>query len=109
MRAFLLQAILGHPLALVKLGMFLRDVNAVRHHREEKPTVIIGPADSHGNCLVVAVTKEPMSGQPGKVSVKNLMYGNAWAHQNAPAHSTAVIWRAGCMMHAQSCCATLHA
>ena len=63
----LLQAILGHPLALVKLGMFLRDVNALRHHREDKPTVIIGPADSHGNCLVVAVTKEPMSGQPGQV------------------------------------------
>lgn len=62
----LLQAILGHPLALVKLGMFLRDVNALRHSYEAKPTIIIGPADAQGDCLIVAVTKEPI-GQAGQV------------------------------------------
>lgn len=61
-----MQAILGHPLALVKLGMFLRDVNAMRHHHEAKPTIIIGPADAQGDCLIVAVTKEPI-GQAGQV------------------------------------------
>ena len=57
-----LQAILGHPLALVKLGMFLRDVSELRQqHRpnhEVKPTIIIGPADAYNECLIVAVTKE---------------------------------------------------
>jgi len=49
--------------------MFLRDVNALRHHHEVKPTVIIGPADAQGDCLIVAVTKEPMgpAGQAGQV------------------------------------------
>ena len=61
-----LQAILGHPLALVKLGMFLRDVNALRQNHEAKPTIIIGPADAQGDCLIVAVTKEPI-GQAGQV------------------------------------------
>lgn len=53
----------------MKLGMFLRDVNALRHHHEVKPTVIIGPADAQGDCLIVAVTKEPMgpAGQAGQV------------------------------------------
>ena len=46
----------------MKLGMFLRDVSELRQqHRpnhEVKPTIIIGPADAHNECLIVAVTKE---------------------------------------------------
>ena len=33
---------------------------------EAKPTIIIGPADAQGDCLIVAVTKEPI-GQAGQV------------------------------------------
>ncbi|CAL8469810.1 g9352 [Coccomyxa elongata] len=57
------KAILSHPLALVKLGMFLRDVAAMRQTKKRKPIVLVGPADAHGNCLVVAVTCEPMSAE----------------------------------------------
>ena len=57
------QAILSHPLALVKLGMFLRDVAAMRLTRKRKPIVLVGPADARQHCLVVAVTCEPMSGE----------------------------------------------
>ena len=42
--------------------MFLRDVSELRQqHRpnhEVKPTILIGPADAHNECLIVAVTKE---------------------------------------------------
>ena len=42
--------------------MFLRDVSELRQqHRpnhEVKPTIIIGPADAHNECLIVAVTRE---------------------------------------------------
>jgi hypothetical protein len=51
------QAILSHPLALVKLGMFLRDVHRERM-RQSKAAILIGPADADGNCLIVAVAKE---------------------------------------------------
>lgn len=57
------QAILSHPLALVKLGMFLRDVAAMRQTRKRKPIVLVGPANASQQCLVVAVTCEPMSGE----------------------------------------------
>ena len=49
--------------------MFLRDVNALRHHHEAKPTIIIGPSDAQGDCLIVAVTKEPI-GQAGQVRLQ---------------------------------------
>ncbi len=62
-----MQAILSHPLALVKLGMFLRDVAAMRQTKKRKPIVLVGPADAQGNCLVVAVTCEPMSGEAVQV------------------------------------------
>ncbi|EIE25746.1 CDC45-like protein [Coccomyxa subellipsoidea C-169] len=55
------KAILSHPLALVKLGMFLRDVASMRVTRKRKPIVLVGPADGRHQCLVVAVTCEPMS------------------------------------------------
>ncbi|KAK9915926.1 hypothetical protein WJX75_006090 [Coccomyxa subellipsoidea] len=57
------KAILSHPLALVKLGMFLRDVAAMRQTRKRKPIVLVGPANASQQCLVVAVTCEPMSGE----------------------------------------------
>lgn len=56
------QAILSHPLALVKLGMFLRDVAAHKNRTgRPKPVIVIGPGDGNGNCLIVAVANEPMS------------------------------------------------
>ena len=76
-QCLLAQAILGHPLALVKLGMFLRDINALRHSYEAKPTIIIGPADAQGDCLIVAVTKEPI-GQAGQVC------DEAFTHESWP-------------------------
>lgn len=65
-----MQAILSHPLALVKLGMFLRDVAAMRQTKKRKPIVLVGPADAHGNCLVVAVTCEPMSAEAVQVCTR---------------------------------------
>ena len=55
------QAILAHPLALAKLGMFLRDVAVQRASAaaKRKPIVLVGPADAAGMCLVVGVTCEP--------------------------------------------------
>ena len=56
--------------------MFLRDVNALRQNHEAKPTIIIGPADAQGDCLIVAVTKEPM-GHAGQVRAQAFLQ---WPH-----------------------------
>ena len=55
------QAILAHPLALAKIGMFLRDVASQRASAaaKRKPIVLVGPANAEGMCLVVGVTCEP--------------------------------------------------
>lgn len=48
--------------------MFLRDVAAMRASgKKRKPIVLVGPADAQHQCLVVAVTCEPMSGEGPQV------------------------------------------
>lgn len=66
------QAVLSHPLALVKLGMFLRDVASMRVTRKRKPIVLVGPADGRHQCLVVAVTCEPMSTEAQQVRARQI-------------------------------------
>lgn len=50
------------PLALRKLGMFVRDVYMRRDPSRRMGMVIVGTPNDEGNCLVVGITPAPGSG-----------------------------------------------
>jgi hypothetical protein len=50
------------PLALRKLGMFVRDAYVRRDPSKRMGMVIVGTSNSEGNCLVVGITPAPGSG-----------------------------------------------
>ena len=53
-----MQALLAQPLALTKLGAFLRDV-FVQGRKKPKALILVGPQDAARVCLVVAVIDQP--------------------------------------------------
>lgn len=60
MAVWSVQALLSQPLALAKLGGFLRDVFKQKDPRA-KAMVVVGPQDARHNCLVVATVDQPSS------------------------------------------------
>eukprot|EP00884_Botryococcus_braunii_P009585 jgi/Botrbrau1/18628/Bobra.0367s0065.1 len=56
------KVLMTQPLALRKLGMFVRDVYIRRDPSKRMGMVIVGTSNSEGNCLVVGITPPPGSG-----------------------------------------------
>lgn len=55
-----LQALLSQPLALVKLGLFLRDQQCWKSpNRPEQDVLVFGPATPERKCLVVSISRQP--------------------------------------------------
>ena len=53
---------MAHPLALAKLGLFMRDAFA-QHTGRPPPVVLVGPPDAPGpagTCSVLGLTDTPM-------------------------------------------------